>query len=414
VAERQATAELLTKERDEQAKAAAELLTRNDELSQRDYQTKLAMARKAQLEQLAEDGNETDVFKANPKVQIEMVIPANDKLSRHAAYHRDVEVMLDRKHDPIDTRNPELKTQNQKHAVNRNEQMNPLKEREPIIICTHHKAGSAFNVKLFENISQEFNKSLWTKFYDPVHPTGEWEICLHQHSRVLEILPGMNFKGWHCIRNPKALIFSAALYHEKCNEPWVDVPLYGFSSNTFFAASDGRLYNIIKDPTVPIVVKKIIMNADYTGETPDGFIHFPSTYQMQGKTYRQFLADLPTIEEKVKFEMNAYSRGVINDMLTFPDDERFLRIHFESISKDTKMRMLHDAFIFLGFQGKELIKCLDIASNHCLWNIGKETIKKHATTGMSDEWKNIFIGSLLNEYNKLFRGAEETLGYLNN
>lgn len=339
----------------------------------------------------------------------------NDIQPRYRGGQKNAAGKQDRRTDTVEQLNPELKSQSpQKKTCNRNDFLWPPKERRAIIVCTHHKAGSAFNVKLFKNIAQEFNKSLWMKFYDPVHPKRDWEICLHQHSRVLEILPGIDFKGWHCIRNPKSLIVSAALYHEKCNEPWVDVPLYGFSSHTFFAATDGEIYNSIKNPTIPTIVKKGIMNADYTDETPDNFIHFPSVYKMHGKTYRQFLLDLPTIEEKVMFEMNAYSRGVINDMLTFPNDKRFFRIHFESISKDTKLKMLLDAFAFLGFRGKDLITCLDIASNHCLWNIGKEAIKGHATTGMSDSWKSIFRGTLLDEFNALFRGSEETLGYLSN
>jgi len=97
------------------------------------------------------------------------------------------------------------------------------------------------------------------KFYEPDNCPEDWGICIHQHSRVNDILDRQNFRGLHCVRHPKALILSATLYHQKCIEPWVDVPLDGFSSHTLWAASDGKLYNKIKNPEFPAKEKQRMM-----------------------------------------------------------------------------------------------------------------------------------------------------------
>jgi hypothetical protein len=125
----------------------------------------------------------------------------------------------------------------------------------PIIVCSHHKSGASYSVKTFQTIANSFQRRLWMKFYDSDSVPPAWEICIHQHGRVEDLLTGRNFRGWHCIRHPKALIYSAMLYHQKCKEAWVDVPLDQFSSYAFRSTSDGRIYNRIKDPKVSVEEK---------------------------------------------------------------------------------------------------------------------------------------------------------------
>ncbi|MFH1137318.1 MAG: hypothetical protein V1816_14705, partial [Pseudomonadota bacterium] len=105
------------------------------------------------------------------------------------------------------------------------------------------------------------------------------------------------------------------------------------------------------------------------------------------------------------------SRGVINGMVNFPLDKRFILIKIESLSKDIEMNSLRAAFLHLDFTDEEIVECLDIAAKNCIWNIGRDAIGKHATTGMSDDWQSAFKGEVEIEYRRLFGGAEEALGY---
>jgi len=281
----------------------------------------------------------------------------------------------------------------------------------PIIVCSHHKSGTAYSINTFSEIAKAFNQNLWMKFYQPTPPTADWHICIHQHSRANELLQTLNFRGWHCVRHPKALIYSAMLYHQKSPEPWLDIPLTHFSSDTFWSTCNGHLYNKIKATDVCLEEKQAIMNASYETQISRDFISFESAYDLQGKTYRQFLSGLNSTTDKLLFEMRAFSRSVIHGMLNFPRDQRFYQIRLEDISTDVRMKALTDALIHLGYEGECLLRALNIAASHCLWKIGKSAIQGHATSGMSAVWKEAFSGEVEQEYRRLFGWAEEALGY---
>lgn len=287
----------------------------------------------------------------------------------------------------------------------------PGSPRPRIIACAHHKAGASYTVKIFRALARAFSLKLWLKFYEPIEPEIGWDICVHQHGRVVDLLQSHSFVGWHCIRHPKALIYSAALYHQKCAEPWVDIPLERFNAATFWAVSHGETYNVVKDPSVPLEEKVRIMSKGLDCSAGPSHDYFDLGYDLGGATYREFLRALPTLEEKVVFEMSAYSRGVINDMLAFPADGRFTTIKLEDISFDTSMVSLRHAMSKLEFSDGELQQVLDICSTHCLWKIGKSSIGAHATTGMAEYWRDIFTGQTEDAYQKLFSGAEAALGY---
>lgn len=253
---------------------------------------------------------------------------------------------------------------------------------------------------------------MWYKFYQPEGIASDtWDICIHQHSREDDILLDENFRGWHCIRHPMALIYSATLYLEKCREPWVDVPLSRFDSNVFWSATDGALYNLIKDPNVEITKKCDIMNSSYGNAVGERRVLFDSGHELKNATYRQYICGLDRIEDKILFEMQAYSQGVIREMLNFPNDSRFFNVRLEDASFDPRMSQLYEVFKYLGFQGEELIICLETAKEFCLWARPKNNIPKHSTTGMSNEWRQYFKGEVLQEYRRLFGWAEEALGY---
>lgn len=284
--------------------------------------------------------------------------------------------------------------------------------QDRMIITCHHKSGTNFLRKVFQEISATFDLPLWMKFYeaepDPGAQSPAWQICFHQHGRVKELLPAANFRGIHCLRHPKSLIYSAALYHQICKEPWVDVPLNRFTSATFWALSDRDIYNRIKDPkTAPEERQRLLAEAK-TQES--AFTRFDSNVDFAGRSYRQMLTEATSVSAKLLFEMRAFSRGVILDMLQFPKDVRFATLSLETISHDPQMLALRRAFLHLGFQGPALQKCLDIALPHCLWS--SDALPAHATTGVSEDWRQHFTGPVETEYRRLYGWTEQALGYV--
>lgn len=276
--------------------------------------------------------------------------------------------------------------------------------KNKLLVATHHKAGTGFNNKVFRAISKEFGLKFWPAFHEPYQDGCDWDIGFHPHSKIAQITKKYpQISGIHCIRHPKSLIYSAALYHQKCREPWVDVPLDYFSKEVFECITDGKQYLTIGDSKVSLEQKTALLN--------NSVCNIEKQIKMNGLTYREQLNQLSSIEEQVLFEMRAFSKGVIEDMLSFPKGARFYTVQLESISFDCALKSLFEAFTHLGFSGKELIRCLDIATDQCLWNIGVESIRGKATTGVSNEWQKVFQGEVEDEYQKLFGNAAEKLGY---
>lgn len=273
----------------------------------------------------------------------------------------------------------------------------------PIVVACHHKSGTALLRNVFKKISAAFDLPMWMKFYDS--EPERWSICFHQHSRISEEVLRDDIRGVHCVRHPIGLVHSATLYHQVCREPWVDVPLERFGDATFRLLSDRDAYNIIKDPDTPEATRQEMMNEAGRNSRVD------SGYDFAGRTYRQMLADAPGLAEKLLFEMRCFSRGVIEDMVLFPNDVRFYSISLEEISHNARMTGLRQMFRHLGFRNAALQQCLKIARNHSLWANEKLATDPHVTTGVSETWQEHFHGRVEAEFRHLFGWPERALGY---
>jgi len=275
-----------------------------------------------------------------------------------------------------------------------------------VLACCHHKAGTHFLMPLVRDLAREFALPLWFKFYDPEPP--HWRICLHQHSRIEDMALPAGYRGVHMVRHPMGLIYSAMLYHERGSEPWLHVPMERFTGATFWAVSSRRSYDVIKSEAVGKDRKIAQLAVD-----PDPLARvqvFDSGYDFSGRTYVEMLQSFDSIEEKLLFEMRTYSRAVILDMLTFSRYPSFLRVKLEDVSHDRNMQAVQIMLDHLGFSGPPMSRMLKLASRHCLWNRNTSRIK-HATTGVSEIWREAFTGKVLTEFRSLFGLAEVELGY---
>lgn len=270
----------------------------------------------------------------------------------------------------------------------------------PILACCHHKSGTNFLLPVMRGLSAAFDMDLWLKFYDP--EPESWQICMHQHARIADLPADLSFRGVHLVRHPMGLILSAALYHERCDEAWAHIPLERFSRATFQALSDREIHNELKDPDVPTMRKQALMSPD------PGPGDFESPYAFEGRTYAEMLRSFDSRADRIRFEMNTYSRAVVEDMLNFPKDRRFYAVQLEAVSHDTQMIAVQEMMHHLGFAGPAAATALEIAAKQCFWNRPRPL---HATTGVSRAWEEDFTGALLSDFRMLFGWADEALGY---
>lgn len=288
-----------------------------------------------------------------------------------------------------------------------------------IVAITHHKAGSALSLKIFRSIEKICSKEIWYSFYDPVEFVEEkkWDICFNQHARVYDVLQsieGCDVKGWRCIRHPKALVYSASLYHLKCKEPWVDIPLNQFDERAFFAFTDGATYKqIISNSLSPSEKLAIIESVDRSS-LAKWVPRYAEPIDFGGKTYREMLGDLNNAAERLSFEMRAYSYGVVQEMLAFPS-AGFFSVSLEALSHQSDMLLFEQSLKFLGFDTDQIARVKLDCERHFLWSDAPLDRPEHITTGVSDEWKRVFDPALDREFDELFPDSarfDDEFGYL--
>jgi len=297
-----------------------------------------------------------------------------------------------------------LTTGRESYSIKNNfsENLDPKK----IAICTHHKCGTAFLMKTITAISKASNLKVWRKYYEPERYThDDWDIVFEQHSRIHNIK--QTLKGIHCIRRPESLIYSATLYHQKAKEPWLDVPLEKFNHNTYRAFTTGKIYNLINDGRIEGWRKKEITES-YECDEPIPY-EFDSEYEFNGKSYREMLNSFESLEEKLRFEMQCYSLGVISDMLNF-NSKDFYTLKLEDASFNPRMNELYEAFKHIGFEGDKLADCMQVCSDNIL-ALNPDAAGQHGTTKLSDKWKDVFTGKLKTFYHSIYADSSELLGY---
>lgn len=275
-----------------------------------------------------------------------------------------------------------------------------------IAVCTHHKCGTAFLMKIIKEISRIKNFKVWRKYYEPTrHTDNRWDLVFEQHSRIQDIDEPL--KGIHCIRRPEALIYSATLYHQKATEAWLDIPLDKFDHNTFRAFTTGKIYNLINDNRIEAWRKEEIV-ANYQCDQKIDY-RFEADYDFKGRTYREMLKSFATFDDKLKFEMQCYSRGVISDMLNF-DVKDFFVLKLEDASLNPNMEELREAFIYIGIEGDELDECMNACKEDILVHNPQAT-GKHGTTNLSNEWEHAYTGKLKEFYRAIYGDSAELMGY---
>ena len=165
----------------------------------------------------------------------------------------------------------------------------------------------------------------------------------------------------HLIRDPRDLIISGVFYHERCtSERWLTVPNPKF----------------------------------------------------QGLSYQQTLAGLPSLEEKIRFEMLHIGGSTIRDMLAWNYGRpQFYEAKYEDLIEDVELRRFRDIFTFLGYPEEQMDELLQIAFNCSLFS-GR--VNGHIRSGLPRQWQSYFTKPLHRQFLEHFGDALVRLGYEQN
>jgi hypothetical protein len=232
-------------------------------------------------------------------------------------------------------------------------------QTERVLVGTHHKCGTVWMKDIFSAVCDHL--SLVFYMGEQQHLPRRYDLFFQDHSRFrVSSLVGAH-RGLHLIRDPRDLLISGAFYHERdTGEPWLTAP----------------------DP------------------------------QFQGLSYQQMLAGLPSLEEKIRFEMLHIGGATIRDMLAWDYGcPQFYEAKYEDLIDDVEVRQFRDIFTFLGYPEDQMDALLQIAFNGSLFS-GR--VNGHVRSGQPRQWQSCFTKPLHRQFLEHFGDALVRLGYEQN
>ena len=261
-----------------------------------------------------------------------------------------------------------------------------FKPEKQIHIYTHHKIGTALTSKVFRDIATYYGLTFTDAPGYNAHEENA-DIVHYWHSQVSDKIRESEHKGVHIIRDPRDVIVSGYLYHQRCKEEWC--------TNQNLSVSDDISY-----PQV-----------DYSQEHLSKEEKVSYIDSLNGKSYQENLKSLSQ-DEGLVFEMDGFAGRTIVDLLNWRENSKVLDIKFEDLLSeyDEKWRTI---FTHLGFNGKHLRRASNFAKKHDLSRMSKDQIakNKHISTGKITKWKGYFNKNIEEEYEKRFIDAHKKLGY---
>lgn len=235
--------------------------------------------------------------------------------------------------------------------------------RQHIFIATHHKSGTVWMVSTFRRIAKAngftFNhlntgESGWNIRLDKL------EYCEEQRaiSESLSDLPGIfvdyhsaipdltickatrGARGIHVIRDPRDMLLSAVRYHLVSDEPWLVQPSTEFG----------------------------------------------------GQTYQEKLCSYPTLEDRLRFEIDQYMGRAIREMYAFDRQDVFRDVRYEDLIVDDDMTLWHELCVHLGMQGQEIIRSMQCYWQSSVFGEMKHAIEsgehKHIRNSQPEQWRS--------------------------
>jgi hypothetical protein len=246
------------------------------------------------------------------------------------------------------------------HAALRGKAIGPVARgpalHNPILVGCHHKTGTKWLSGIFRAFSREFELRFHSGNQTDLPP--DFDIYFESHSRFTQQTPN-DYRGLHQIRDPRDLIVSAAFYHQTSDEAQLHVAREEFG----------------------------------------------------GRTYQQTLCALPSLEEKINFEMTHSSGSNIRAMLEWSYDQpAFFEARYEDLIGDVDLLRFHEIFTFLGVAGWAIPSALRLAWQGSLFS-GEVDRSPHIRSGAVGQWKEHFSPTNRRRFVDHFGDAAVRLGY---
>ncbi len=230
---------------------------------------------------------------------------------------------------------------------------------DKVIVGTFHKTGTLLIREILRTACARLGYAYWQIQKDAVAAPAGWQVG-HQNISVFpQVALEDPYRGAVVIRDPRDVVISGAHYHCRATEAWL----------------------------------------------------FRPEERWDGRCYQEVIAGLPTDEERFLFEMANIGKFTIDCMLDVVRRRpEFLVVRFEELTTDPGMQAFRGMFAHLGFPEQDLPTLLRIAERRSLFS-GKVKPSVHVRSGQPAQWTREFTPRVIEEFERLFPGAAEALGY---
>ena len=242
--------------------------------------------------------------------------------------------------------------------------------RHHIAVCTHQKTGTVWMNAVFKdlatrlgveyrNISRLSPEEKAQRVTKTLGRDASPAIFFDNHAGMPDAAKGREFRGVHLVRDPRDMIISAARYHTTTDATFANTPKKRFNDLS------------LKDA----------------------------------------LLALPTLEERLAFEIEHVVAPNLEAMVAFDGRGRYATLHYEELIADRRMTLAIRLFTFLGLDERETVEALRAHWAHSLFGAGSNTRPDHVKDGSARQFERIYTPALVAAFEAKFGHIVDTLGY---
>ena len=260
------------------------------------------------------------------------------------------------------------------------------KPAEPVFVLTYHKVATVLCRKVLmastEKIGWRYNSeegiatdiAMKTDLLHVIHGTATNEFL------------DSGKRGIRIIRDPRDVIVSGFLYHQRCSEKWC--------INSDFSDPG------YPHPQVPLP----LAHSDL--QTRENFVS-----RLGGVSYQEKILGLEQ-DEGLIFEMDGFASITIDEMVNWKETDNVMTIKMEELVLDFD-KSFEKLFRWLGMPEDSIPMCMEIARSHDMNRMREDQIASnpHISTGKLRKWKDYFSSQVTEAYEERFGDAHLSLGY---
>lgn len=258
----------------------------------------------------------------------------------------------------------------------------------PIYLFCYHKVGTILLAKVFREICLQFGWRFKTVIGQAKEIPSDADMVLFMHSLVDLGEVEHPYLGAHFIRDPRDVIVSGYLYHQRCSEDWC--------------------INESPDATEPILFPNLPWSQQHRPEA------WKAAYvkSLNKTSYQQNLLSRDQ-DEGILFEMHNYGGWTIDSMLAWDyANPHVMEVKFEALMGEFDATF-KSMFEFFGFSESQIDKGLRIARKEDLGRKSDRQLRAntHISSRQTTKWQRYFKSSHKEAFEKRFKGALVKLGY---